>query len=162
MSSTEEKKASLLEYFNKSGDSMSKCIRDSKIISRSGYNKWMKNDPEFKAKVDAGKERDGFFLDMAEDKLLENLRKGNQRAIEYVLDRKGKIRGWNKEDEKNINITHRAIAAVEVPGITEDIFAQIGKNAQSSLPKDEADLRRLAVDRFGSEFVEECIDAKPE
>ena len=38
-----------------------------------------------------------FIIDLAEDRLERNVKNGDQRAIEFVLDRLGKTRGYTKE-----------------------------------------------------------------
>lgn len=79
---------------------ISTACRKSKI-SRTTFYKWKSTIPAFAQKI---QEIDDEQLDFAESKLMENIKEGNQRAIEFYLDRKGKNIGYGPKDVSSINI----------------------------------------------------------
>ena len=60
---------------------------------RTVHYKWLKNNPKYKEGV---QEIRNALVDLAESKLYINVKKGNQKAIEYLLDSQGKERGYGK------------------------------------------------------------------
>lgn len=63
-------------------------------VSISQFNKWITKHPGVKRAI--AQEND-HVIDIAEGKLYDSLAKGHQWAIRYVLDTKGKKRGWTTE-----------------------------------------------------------------
>ena len=85
---------------------------------RTIHYKWLQNNPKYKAAVEEIYES---LLDLAESQLLLNVNKGNEKSIFYLLDSKGKNRGYGKTKvelsteagkplEHNHNVTPEAIA----------------------------------------------------
>ncbi len=70
-------------------------------ISRRTHYKWMRTDVEYKERVEALNE---LLLDYAESRLFSYVQKHDFRAITFLLQTKGKSRGYtkyrNKKDEK--------------------------------------------------------------
>lgn len=67
-------------------------------ISRTMYQGWMKNDPEFR-KTLAEIEPEEIMLDWGEHKLMERITKGDTLATMFLLKTKGKRRGYIEKTE---------------------------------------------------------------
>ena len=65
-------------------------------INIKTYERWIKNDDEFRQKVEAIEYEN---LDLAESKLLKAVKEENLTAIMYYLNNKGKARGYNQRIE---------------------------------------------------------------
>ena len=63
-------------------------------VDRKSHNNWMHNNDKYRETFEEIEERN---LDLSESKLLINVNKGNQKAIQFHLERKGKKRGYGKE-----------------------------------------------------------------
>jgi hypothetical protein len=77
---------------------------------RTVHYKWIENNPKYKAAIEEIHES---LIDLAESKLIINVKKGDQKAIQYMLDSKGKARGYGKakielstEDGKPLEHSH--------------------------------------------------------
>jgi hypothetical protein len=73
-------------------------------ISRSTYYDWMKNDPEFKKKVEGV---DEVAKDYVESKLFSQITDGNTSATIFYLKCKGASRGYVEKSEvtsTNLNV----------------------------------------------------------
>ncbi len=72
-------------------------------ISRGLHYKWMRTDPVYKSRVESLNE---LLLDYAESRLLTYVQKEDLRAITFLLQTKGKQRGytkyWIKEEDKKM------------------------------------------------------------
>jgi hypothetical protein len=62
-------------------------------VSRASYYKWML-EPEFKEAVEDVNE---IILDFVESRLLNNIKSGSERSIEFFLKSKGRKRGYNND-----------------------------------------------------------------
>lgn len=71
-------------------------------ISRTTFYKWRNTTPSFAQQLE---EIEDEQVDYAESKLKVNISNGDQRAIEYFLDRKGKKLGYGPKDS-SINISN--------------------------------------------------------
>lgn len=60
-------------------------------IARSTFYLWMKEDPDFKDQAEAIQES---MIDLAESKLLENIKSNKETSIIFYLKTKGKSRGY--------------------------------------------------------------------
>lgn len=65
-------------------------------ISRETHYRWMKEDPEYKEKVDSIGD---IALDFAESQLHKQIREGNSTATIFFLKTKGKNRGYIERQE---------------------------------------------------------------
>lgn len=93
--STARNKQALLKAFLSTTGNIS-YLCQSVGISRYTYYDWLKNDPEFKAKIEA--EREG-LIDFAEAKLFQLIDSKNITAIIFFLKCKGKGRGYLERQE---------------------------------------------------------------
>jgi len=62
-------------------------------ISRQSHYNWLKDNATYAEKVEDINES---MIDLAETKLFLNINQGNQRAIEYFLDRKARHKGYGQ------------------------------------------------------------------
>lgn len=63
-------------------------------VSRTGLYKFLDRNPELKSLIEDEKE---FLLDVAESKLFEKVINGDLSAIKYLLDNKGRGRGYGQQ-----------------------------------------------------------------
>lgn len=68
-------------------------------MSRTTHYEWMKDDPEYRAKVN---ELSNKALDFAESKLHELIKRGNTAAVIFYLKTKGKERGYVERQEVRV------------------------------------------------------------
>jgi len=71
-------------------------------IARSTHYDWMKNDPEYKEKVD---DLANVALDITESKLHELIDNGEVAPIIFYLKTKGKARGYVEKTEQEVTIS---------------------------------------------------------
>lgn len=145
--SKKEKQDAFLEIYKSRACSIQHAC-DEIGIHRNTYYKW-KDDKEFMERLEC---TDAEMVTVAKDCVFQAIKNGDSKVAMWLLERKG---GYQKvATEQNINVSHRAIAQVEIPEMTDDKFKSIGEKAKAKIPKDDADLKRLAADRFGEEFAE--------
>jgi len=89
----------MLEALEKTEGLISEASTIARIPVNSHYQ-WYRDNEKYRELYDAIR---GKTLDEAEKGLKNNVKKDNQRAIEFVLDRLGKDRGYGAKREK-INI----------------------------------------------------------
>tara|TARA_R110002012_G_scaffold294522_2_gene490702 strand:+ start:1154 stop:1660 length:507 start_codon:yes stop_codon:yes gene_type:complete len=160
-----EKKQLVLDYLTMHNCSVTKAITDLKgddgnnICSGNTFYKWKKRDADFAAKIDRLKDRDSVFLDMAEDGLYDKLKSKDWKAIQYVLDTKGKDRGWGKQAEQKIEITHRAIAQIDLD-LPKEKWGDATKGSGKMISKCEDDTQRLFSDWMEAKGEEVTIDVE--
>ena len=90
------KEAFIIAYKENFGNITISC--ESAGVSRSSYNVWIKNDPEFAKKL-AEIEPEEIMLDFGEQKLMERIAKGDTLATMFLLKTKGKRRGYIERQE---------------------------------------------------------------
>lgn len=90
-----EKKEMLLEELTRTMGIVSPAC-DKVGISRDRYYVWLKQDAEFKAKVDEIMERQ---IDFVETAFMRNIKEGNVQAQTFYLRTKGKNRGYAERTE---------------------------------------------------------------
>lgn len=114
MNKTEQHKKAVIEALEKTLGVVTEACKQAGV-GRTQFYAWLKDDPEFKAKVD---EIEGVALDFAESKLFEKINgvytsagsddEGNQvvykqppdtTAIIFYLKTKGKKRGYIERQE---------------------------------------------------------------
>ena len=106
------KKSAMLEALKKHLNIVTTACKDVGI-DRSTHYEWLKNDPDYKAKVEA---LDDVVLDFAESKLHQSINNGSDTATIFFLKTKGKKRGYVEKQEitqTNLN--------VEVAEVTEEM-----------------------------------------
>lgn len=116
-------------------------------IPRTTYYQW-KKDEAFMERLN--RERSS-YLEVAEDCIFKAMREGDTKVAMWYLERKG---GYEKKlSDKNINVTHKAIAQIEIPDMSEDKFKAIGAKAKTVIPTTEEDVMEKARERFGEDFT---------
>ena len=90
------KEAFIIAYKENFGNITISC--EAAGVSRSSYNVWIKNDPEFARKL-AEIEPEEIMLDFGEHKLMERISKGDTLATMFLLKTKGKRRGYIERQE---------------------------------------------------------------
>ena len=68
-------------------------------VSRQSHYDWMKEDPVYKAKVEALSD---VALDFAERKLIQSIKRGSDTATIFYLKTKGKKRGYIERSELDL------------------------------------------------------------
>ena len=103
MNKTEHSKKALLEALEKTlGVVTTACKKVG--IGRTTYYGWLKEDEEFKSKVE---ELQNVALDYAESRLHEQIGEGNTAATIFYLKTKGKSRGYVERSDVNIGSAER-------------------------------------------------------
>lgn len=156
--STAAKKQAVLDYLAGHDCTILEALKQTGVCGANNFYKWKKRDAEFAAKVDAIKDRDVFWVDMAEDGLYRLLKKDNWKAIQYVLDTKGRGHDWDNTSKQVIEVEHRAIAQIEM-SIPEDKLAQITAGSGQMIATNEADVLRLTQDFMEAKGEEMVFDA---
>ena len=109
---TTHKKELMIEALRKSlGIVTTACLNVG--IERSTHYDWLKNDSDYKAKVEA---LDDVVLDFAESQLHKRINEGSDTATIFFLKTKGKKRGYIEKQEitqTNLN--------VEVAEVTDEM-----------------------------------------
>jgi hypothetical protein len=90
------KQAFIIAYKENFGNITIAC--ESAGVSRSTYNKWAKEDEEFRTTL-AEIEPEEIMLDFGEHKLMERIAKGDTLATMFLLKTKGKRRGYVERQE---------------------------------------------------------------
>ena len=89
------KKNAMLEALKKSLGIVTKAVEMVGIDRQTHYN-WLKDDADYKAKVEA---LDDVVLDFAESKLHQSINNGSDTATIFFLKTKGKKRGYIEKQE---------------------------------------------------------------
>jgi len=95
MTTTDIKKGQMIEALEKSLGIVTTATK-SVGISRETHYRWMKEDSEYKDKVDSIGD---MALDFAESQLHKQIREGNSTATIFFLKTKGKNRGYIERQE---------------------------------------------------------------
>jgi len=95
MTRTDIKKGQMIEALEKSLGIVTTATK-SVGISRETHYRWMKEDSEYKDKVDSIGD---MALDFAESQLHKQIREGNSTATIFFLKTKGKNRGYIERQE---------------------------------------------------------------
>jgi len=99
MKSTDKKKIAMLEALEKSlGVVTTACKKVG--IDRTTHYRWMREDDQYKADVEATKD---ITLDFAESQLHKQIQDGNTTATIFYLKTQGKKRGYVEGQELTIN-----------------------------------------------------------
>jgi poly-gamma-glutamate capsule biosynthesis protein CapA/YwtB (metallophosphatase superfamily) len=106
------KKSAMLEALRNSLGIVTTACK-SVGIDRGTHYDWLKNDSDYKAKVEA---LDDVVLDFAESQLHKRINEGSDTATIFFLKTKGKKRGYiEKQEITNTNLN------VEVQEVTEEM-----------------------------------------
>jgi hypothetical protein len=84
------KKKLMLSMLRKTYGIVSESARKAKC-DRTQHYEWLKNDPDYAAKV---AEINESFLDFGETQLVKNMKKGSDAAVIFFLKTKAKSRGY--------------------------------------------------------------------
>ena len=99
----ERTRIQVLEEIERYGNIYAACLRIG--INRSTFYRWIEKSKKFKKDVERalmiGR---GNICDMAESGLLQNIKSGNQRAVEYALSHNSER---YKKTESNVVIVHK-------------------------------------------------------
>lgn len=108
-------------------------------ISRTMYQGWMKNDPEFR-KTLAEIEPEEIMLDWGEHKLMERITKGDTLATMFLLKTKGKRRGYIEKTEVShegdvvkqitVNVLKPGASLEDVPKLDGDENKELPESSQ--------------------------------
>lgn len=96
-------KKAMIEALKKSLGIVTTACKEVGIERQTHYN-WLKDDPDYKAQVEA---LDDMVLDFAESKLHQSINNGSDTATIFFLKTKGKKRGYVEKSEitqTNINV----------------------------------------------------------
>lgn len=88
-------KGTFLEAFKANNCNISKSCEAANISRQTFYN-WKEDDADFRSEVASCEEA---LLDLAESKLLENIKKGGTPELIFYLKTKGKKRGYVERQE---------------------------------------------------------------
>lgn len=105
-------------------------------ISRTMYQGWMKNDPEFR-KTLAEIEPEEIMLDWGEHKLMERITKGDTLATMFLLKTKGKRRGYIEKTEVSHegDVVKQITVNVLKPGASLDDVPKLDGDENKELPE---------------------------
>ena len=106
-----KKKAFLEAYIRQLGNVTNSCKEAG--IHRRTYYVWLDNDPEFKEAIE-NTEPDELILDIAEHELFKAVRNGDMKATFFLLNNKGKARGYGHPKEVKVSATIEPITGIEV------------------------------------------------
>ena len=98
-------KKELVECLEKTNGQIYKSLKILKIQPTIFYN-WKRDDMEYKTEVDEKLQSiRELKVDEAEEQLQNNIKQGNQRALEYFLNNHGKSIGYSNVKEKEVVMT---------------------------------------------------------
>jgi transposase-like protein len=90
-----EKKEKILESLEKSLGIVSAACKEVGV-ARETYYRWLKEDEDFRLKVEEIHEMQGDFV---EHQLLKKIKEGSEKAIMFYLKYRGKNRGYVNRSE---------------------------------------------------------------
>lgn len=99
--SSDKRKAAFLKAFETNACQAYITCRKTNT-RRSTYYQWLRNDKNFAEAIDLARE---CTIDNAESKLQNQINKENMTAIIFFLKAKGGARGWNFENQPEIDPT---------------------------------------------------------
>ena len=107
--------ARIIEAFQKTGGLVTQTAKKLKVTRQAIYKRLKGSSKLRKAKLDA----EEINLDIAETKLIANVKKGDNASIFFYLKCKGKSRGYVERQEINIKDERVEIKAPSIPGLPE-------------------------------------------
>ena len=160
---SEQTKKILLEEIGKYGNIYGACFKLG--IDRSTFYRWLGKNKRFKKEAEEalkmGREN---ICDLAESKLLQNVKNGNQNSIEYVL-RHNSDR-YRKKETSNVVIVHKKdfSPVVREPSLEEilDIHNKlIGETEKESIKRISPDYeleKQKVFDSNQTEIISETTE----
>lgn len=91
----EQKELFLQELYKTLGCALGACRKTG--IDRATCERWHQDDAEFAERVRLIAED---ALDFVESRMLEEIQSGNARLIQFYLEKKGRSRGYGKEERR--------------------------------------------------------------
>lgn len=108
------KKNVFIEKYKKCLGNVTKSCEEAKI-DRSTFYDWIKDDEDFKRKIDDINEQQ---LDFAESTLFQQMKAGNTTATIFFLKTKGRKRGYVEKHDVEV-ANHEPIVFTTTPEIKE-------------------------------------------
>lgn len=109
--STAKRKAAMLDSLTRSMGVIAQAVKETGICRATHY-KWMKQDEDYKAKVDEIFET---LLDYAEHQLHSLIQKKNPAAIFFFLKSRGKARGYGFQKEEEFEAPDEEVVKIVLP-----------------------------------------------
>lgn len=119
-------KPKMIEALKKSYGNVSSSA-DAIGINPGTHYLWMKEDPEYRAEVEAIKER---AIDHVESKLMERIDEGDTTATLFYLKTQGRKRGYVETERKEINGKMDIDANVDVSKLPKDMLKSVADKLQ--------------------------------
>ena len=108
---TDKKKSEFLIALKNNNGNISEACQSINIGRRTYYS-WIEKDESFKQDAEDAQES---LIDLAESKLVENIKDNDNTSIIFFLKTKGKKRGYIEKQE--VDTTIRPISEIEFDGI---------------------------------------------
>lgn len=119
-------KPKMIEALKKSYGNVSSSA-DAVGINPTTHYTWVKEDPEYRAEVEAIKER---AIDHVESKLMERIDEGDTTATLFYLKTQGRKRGYVETERKEINGKMDIDANVDVSKLPKDMLKSVADKLQ--------------------------------
>lgn len=113
MRKTEVQKKAMLAALERSLGIVTSACREVGI-TRETFYRWLKEDPEFKERVD---DIDNMTLDYVETQLYKQIREGSEKSILFYMKYKGRKRGYT--DSIDVTTGGEKINTIEVIRLVE-------------------------------------------
>jgi len=151
--SQKDKKAAFLEVFLSSDLTVNGIFEktDFKLFNKTMHYRYMKSDPDYAAAIAMGKDKNAMYLEAAEDALMRNVRKDNQKAIEFVLKHRGGDK-WNRDAKKVVEHIHKPVAQIERKMDTTTFDMLADQALKKGIASNQGQLDALIADRLGTDF----------
>lgn len=132
-------KQKIIDEIIKFGNIYSACLKVG--VSRANYYRWKEKDKKFKIEADKAEQlgREN-MCDIAEGMLINNVKKGEQRAIEYCL--RFNSERYRQKPTSNVVILHKKstmaskIQNVTLEDLIDDFDTEINRTEDSESEKE--------------------------
>jgi hypothetical protein len=112
------KQKAMLEAMRLNGCNIS-AAADLVGVSRAAHYQWLEKNDKYREAVSDLNER---VIDIAESKLMRNINEGNQKAIEYFLDAKAKVRGYGQA--RRLDIGGVSNNPLHIADVSDDVLKE--------------------------------------
>lgn len=131
---TEKNKKQFLQALRLHMGNVSKAMECTGIKSRTTHYRWLEEDADYKAEVEAINEAN---IDLAEGELLKNIKAGDTTSLIFFLKTKGKGRGYIEKVEQKIEarteVTGKSIEVTHLPDkLIFDVVDAINKEEEDA------------------------------